>query len=77
MRSIEDDAIVDFIADDPEVVLSCKGKQLVALLDVERATGRVAREVVQNGDRAFVDKRFQVAHLRNEFMLELAWVVGG
>ena len=76
MLALEDDAVVDFVADDPQVVLSGKLEQRVALCSVDGAPGRVGREVVEDGDRVFVNERLEVLDLRDKFVFKPARVVG-
>ena len=72
MLALEDDAVVDFVADDPQVVLPGKLEQRVALCSVDGAPGRVGREVVEDGDRVLVNERLKILDLRDKFVLKSA-----
>ena len=77
MRGVVHYAVVDLVANQPEVVLLSEGHELVPLGLIHVATGGVAREVVQDGHRVLIHSGLKVLEGRDETVLEGAWVQVG
>ena len=73
--AFEHNAVVDFIRDDPQVVLLSKRQQSIALFCAQGPAGRVAWKVVEDSDRVFIHQSLEVGDFRNKFVFKQARVI--